>query len=142
MSLPKGPEYRVPILLELERRGGRAEPGDMYQKIRDHFPREFFTNDDLDEENRTGGAKYKKDIQGEADRMKEDGLIVRQLKGERTWRITQRGRQELRRLLIEKHGVATENVDDFITGGRGLCHIDPSWQPSLTHRVLKRLGRR
>ena len=142
MSLPKGPEYRVPILLELERRGGRAEPGDMYQKIRDHFPREFFTNDDLDEENRTGGAKYKKDIPGEANRMKEADLMVRQDKGDRTWQIEQLGRQELRRLLTEKHRLATQNVDDIITGGRGLCHIDRSWHPALTQRVLKRRGRR
>ena len=91
MPLPRGSEYKVPLLLELEGAGGTARHQDIYDKICAHFPPVFFSPSDRDEENKSGSVKYEKDIQGEAERLKRDGLITRTSGG--FWPITPRGKK-------------------------------------------------
>jgi len=145
MALPMGPEYRLPILIEVERDRGQSRGQDLYKRIVDHFPGGSISQRDLDEELRSGEAKYRKDIQGEADRLKgrNGGSQFLQLAAVRhgDWVITPAGRSALRRLLVASHKLPEAEVDEFIPGTRKLWQVDPNWRPAEARRVIWRRRR-
>ena len=130
MPLPEGSEYKVPLLLELERAGGTLRPADTYEPVRAHFRPGFISESDRKEQNNSGKNRYENHVQGEAEHLKRGGFVTRTSGG--IWPITPRGKDEVRRLLVDTHGVQPGEVDRVIGSNRKLYQIDPSWTPEVS----------
>ena len=100
MALPNQKEVELPLLLEIEAMGGEGRPQDLYPKVAAHFPQ--ITEAELKETIARGINKWTNGIRWVRERLVLKGELHRFPRG--IWRITEKGRERLRRegLLQER----------------------------------------
>ena len=93
MALPTQKEIQVPLLHEIEVRGGEARPEtELYRAVASHFPQ--ITEADLKEEVASGINRWEKHVNFARLQLVHRGEIDKSVRG--IWRITERGRRRLR----------------------------------------------
>ena len=93
MALPTQKEIQVPLLHEIEVRGGEARPEtELYRAVASHFPQ--ITEADLKEEVTSGTNRWEKHVNYARLQLVHEGEIDKSVRG--IWGITERGRRRLR----------------------------------------------
>ncbi len=92
MALPKQTEIELPLLMELDKAGGRAKPAELYPRVRQHFPQ--ITDADMQERLDCGHIVWQNRVQWVRQRLANKGEIDGSIRG--VWAITAAGRQRLR----------------------------------------------
>jgi restriction system protein len=139
--MPDQSAIELPLLLELERLGGRARKGkSLYSKIASHFP--DLTPEDLQLTRRsTGVSVWENTVDWARNKL-------RNIKGELNggergiWEITDSGKRRLR-IELRERGLPESAVESFITSSQTLPQrLGPKWQPkTLTLRGEPRARR-
>ena len=92
MALPKQDDIEIPLLEELEKRGGEAQPREIYPKVTNRFTQ--ITQVDLNLTTKQGGSLWENRIQFARQKLVEKGEIDKSTRG--MWRITDIGRARLK----------------------------------------------
>ena len=101
MALPTQQEIHVPLLKEIDARGGDARPGtELYRAVASHFPR--ITESDLKEAITSGTNRWEKYVNYARLKLVHRGDIDKSVYG--VWRITDKGRLRLREEGPSKKG--------------------------------------
>lgn len=142
MTMPDQSAIELPLLLELERLGGRVKKGkSLYSKIASHFP--DLTPEDLQLTRRsTGVSVWENTVDWARNKL-------RNIKGELNggewgiWEITDSGKRRLR-IELHERGLPESAVEGFINSSQTLPQrLGPRWQPkTLTLRGEPRARRR
>jgi hypothetical protein len=128
MTIPAQSDIELPLLLELERLGGRTKKGkSLYSKIASHFP--DLTPADLQLTRRsTGVSVWENTVDWTRNKL-------RNIKGELNggergiWEITDAGKRRLRTEL-RKYGLSDSEVEGFINSSQTLPQrLGQRWQP-------------
>lgn len=137
MAIPAQSDIELPLLLELERLGGRARKGkDLYSKIASHFP--DLTPEDLQLTRRSTGVSV---WENTVDWARNN---LRNIKGELNggergiWEITSSGKRRLR-IELRERGIPESAVEGFINSPQTLPQrLGQWWRP----KALRPRGRR
>ena len=101
MALPTQQEIHVPLLKEIDARGGDARPGtELYRAVASHFPR--ITESDLKEAITSGANRWERYVNYARLKLVHRGEIDKSVYG--VWRITDKGRLRLREEGPSKKG--------------------------------------
>ena len=101
MTLPKQADVEIPLLLEIEKAGGKARPKDLYPRVTAHFPQ--ITQEDLKRMLPAGNPQWTNRIQWVRLHLIKDGELDGSERG--VWAITEAGR---RRLDAHRKGIRYE----------------------------------
>lgn len=129
MSLPKQDDIELPLLEELERMGGEAQPRDVYPKVTNHFPQ--VTQADLHLTTKQSGSLWENRIQFARQKLVEKGEMDKSVRG--LWRITDKGRARLRRERFAPASLPSPPLPE--QSGR-LAGEGKKESPRLTHDEL------
>jgi len=142
MAMPDQSAIELPLLLELERIGGRARRGkSLYSKIASHFP--DLTPEDLQLTRRgTGVSVWENTVDWARNKLRN---IKGDLNGGEVgiWEITDSGKRRLR-IELRERGLPESAVEGFINSPQTLPQgLGTRWQPkTLTLRGESRARRR
>ena len=119
MSIPGQASIELPLLLEIERSGGRVEKRDhfpgSYDRVARHFP--DLTEDDkrIRRESGNQGLMWENNVEWARNKLREKGDLEAGMR--EVWEITNQGRERLRR---DFSGLGVNQVDEFVRSDRTL----------------------
>jgi len=138
MTLPNQPAIELPLLLELERAGGKENKGEpLYSFVAAHFP-DITAADRALIRQSTGQKLWENTVDWARNALRTKS----ELNGGQTgvWEITGLGRQRLRPDLMSQFGLSQMEVEEFIRSPLTMPQrIGDKWQPKP---LRLRLGRR
>jgi hypothetical protein len=128
MAFPKQPDVEMPLLQEIEAMGGEARPSeDFLRKVATHFPQ--ITKADLEEKIKDGTNRWYNWVAWVRMRLVHKGEVYRKPRG--IWRITEKGRERLRREGLLKGEVRRPPIEP-----EKLAEKVDEKPPRLTHDEL------
>ncbi len=94
MVMPTQRQVEIPLLQEVEARGGQARPKDLYARIAAHFPE--LTQEEMEEvfPDNPSNRRWDNQVQWARQRLIGKGELISPKRG--LWAITQKGRERLR----------------------------------------------
>ena len=140
MAIPNQPSIEIPLLLELERSGGRVQkPADFpafYERIERHFP--DITPEDKKLRRETGQRPYvwHNTVEWARNSLRGKGELAGGQTG--VWETTQEGRL---RLMTELRNLGVSDVSAFVASPRTIPEeVGNRWQPQAL-RQRRRVSR-
>lgn len=132
MAIPSQRDIELPLLLELERLGGRGKGRALYSRVASHFS-SLLTQEDLQVTRESTGANvWENNVDFARNKLREKGDLNGGERG--MWEITDSGRRRLRTEL-QSRGLAESALEGFINSPQTLLETLPGWQPkALTPR--------
>jgi len=128
MAFPKQPDVEMPLLQEIEAMGGEARPSeDFLRRVATHFPQ--ITKADLEEKIKDGTNRWYNWVAWVRMRLVHKGEVYRKPRG--IWRITEKGRERLRREGLLKGEVRRPPIEP-----EKLAEKVDEKPPRLTHDEL------
>lgn len=126
MAIPSQPDIELPLLLELERAGGRVQKGGLYSRIALHFP--DMTQEDLRLiRESTGVNLWKNTVDWARNALHTKGHLNGGESG--IWEITELGRKRLRG-DFSGFGLSDKEVEDLIKSSDTLPYrLGEKWKP-------------
>jgi len=125
VAIPSQRDIELPLLLELERLGGRRKGRELYSKVALHFPR--LTQEDLQRTRKSTGAnEWANNVDFARNNVRVKGDLNGGERG--MWEITDSGRRRLRAEL-QSCGLAESAVEGFINSPQTFLQTLPGWQP-------------
>lgn len=91
MTLPKQADVEIPLLMEIEKAGGKARPKDLYPRVTAHFPQ--ITQEDLERILPAGNPHWTNRVQFVRQALVQKGELDGSVRG--IWAITEAGRRRL-----------------------------------------------
>jgi len=130
MSIPNQPSIEVPLLLELERSGGRVRKGvdfsAFYERVGKHFPDLTPEDKQLRRQGKGHQLVWPHSVEWARNRLRTSGEMNGKERG--VWEITERGRQRLRTALRE---LGVSNAEGFIRTSRAIPdEVGARWRPA------------
>lgn len=142
MPIPSHASVELPVLLELERHGGRVQKNadfpEFYERIARHFP--DLTAEDLKLRRQTGGRPFvwHNVVEWTRNSLREGGELNGGQRG--VWEITRKGKD---RLQHELASIGIASVDEFIHSNRLIPEeIGNRWRPASKRTPVQRVERR
>jgi len=127
MAMPSQTDIELPLLLELERLGGRARKGkELYYKVASHFPK--LTQEDLERTRESTKVNlWGNNVDWARNKLRERGELNGGEWG--IWEMTDAGRRRLRTEL-QTRGLTESVVTGFINSSQTLPQaLGERWQP-------------
>ena len=141
MAMPSQTDIELPLLLELERLGGRVRKGEeLYSRVRSHFS--DLTQEDLQRTRESTGANlWENTVDFVRLALRTKGEINGGERG--IWEITDSGRRRLR-MELHGYGLVESAVEGFVKSSQTFLQaLGPRWQPKISRpqpRQEKRAG--
>ena len=128
MDIPSQRYIELPLLLELERIGGRGKGRELYLKVALHFP--SLTQEDMQLTRKSTGANmWENNVDFARNKLREKGDLDGGERG--IWQITDSGRRRLRTEL-HGYGLAESAVEESLSSSQTLPQLlGPGWQPKI-----------
>jgi len=127
MTIPSQPDIELPLLLELERLGGRVRKGkELYSRIALHFP--DLTEEDLRLTRKSGVGVWENTVDWARNKLRVKGELDGGEPG--IWEVTDSGKRRVRSELIETFGLSKLAVENFINSSQTFPELlGQRWQP-------------